>query len=138
MNTVTPEDVLATILKGLVNSGPFSVSKVQDRIDGAVYVGRSNSRFGRASAKFYNPYIIGGRDYDWLRRGQPATREDVINKYAVYLCERPFLLRQLPSIRGKVLECWCRSYGQREPACHADVLLTILYHFTDEQLMALA
>jgi hypothetical protein len=121
-----------------VDRDPFRVAHVVDKIDGdTVYVGRTSLRMGLVSGRFYNPYIIGATSYDWLPRGQPATREDVIAKYRVYLLERPSLLRQLPQLRGKILVCWCRHYGQREPACHADVLLELLDRYTDDELRAM-
>lgn len=124
----------------LFDGSPFGVSHVDDRIVGAVYVGRHNGRNPRLDGKpmspFYNPYIIGA-EYDWLERGRTASREDVIRKYAVYLSERPSLLRRIPSLRGKTLECWCRHYGQKDPVCHADVLHLILRRFDDDQLRSM-
>jgi Domain of unknown function (DUF4326) len=54
-----------------------------------------------------NPFVI-GRD---------GTREEVISKYRAYLLSNPNLMARLPSLKGKVLGCWCHP-----KACHGDVL----------------
>lgn len=64
-----------------------------------VYVGRP-SIWG-------NPYII----------GPDGTREEVIQKYRLYIQTRPDLLSQIPTLRGKVLGCHCAP-----KPCHGDVL----------------
>ena len=52
---------------------------------------------------FRNPFIL-GRDGD---------RDAVCEAFAVRLRQTPHLLEALPSLRGKVLGCWC--YPER---CH--------------------
>lgn len=64
-----------------------------------IYVGRP-SQWG-------NPYWI-GRD---------GTREEVIAKYRQYVITTPHLTRDLPTLKGKRLGCWCTP-----KPCHADVL----------------
>ena len=64
-----------------------------------VYVGRPT--------QWGNPYVI----------GVDGTRDQVIAKYRGWLLRNPQLLAQLPTLRGKVLACWCAP-----EACHADVL----------------
>jgi hypothetical protein len=68
-----------------------------------VYIGR-NSRFG-------NPFRIGIH----------GTREEVINKYRVYLLSSPTLLREIENLRGKTLGCFCYPMP-----CHGDVIAQIL------------
>jgi hypothetical protein len=68
-----------------------------------VYIGRP-SQWG-------NPFAI-GRD---------GTREEVIAKYRAYILNRPDLLAQLPSLRGKRLGCFCAPRS-----CHGDVLVELL------------
>lgn len=67
-----------------------------------VYVGRPS--------KWGNPFVI-GRD---------GSRDEVVNKYAQYICETPRLLADIHELRGKRLACWCAP--QR---CHADVLAAL-------------
>ena len=47
-------------------------------------------------------------------------RTDAIRRYEEWLLQQPQLLAQLPSLRGKILGCWCAPL-----ACHADVLLRL-------------
>jgi len=61
---------------------------------------------GRPSA-WGNPFAI----------GKDGTREEVIEKYKAWLLGNQELLSQLPTLRGKVLGCWCSPN-----ACHGDVL----------------
>ena len=45
------------------------------------------------------------------------TREESIEQYKQYLLQNNDLLKQLPSLQGAVLGCWCK------PAlCHGDIL----------------
>ena len=46
-----------------------------------------------------------------------ATREEAIAKYREWLMCQPELLKQIPTLRSKVLGCWCRP-----KSCHGDVL----------------
>ena len=68
----------------------------------AVYVGRPS--------KWGNPFVI-GRD---------GTREEVIEKYRVYLFAMGnyALLSDTQELKGKDLVCWCSPLS-----CHADILL---------------
>jgi len=70
----------------------------KDRYD--VYIGRPS--------KWGNPFAI-GRD---------GNREEVIIKYRDYILSQPALLKDLPSLKGKILGCWCAPL-----ACHGDVLV---------------
>lgn len=80
-----------------VNSGrPFDV-----------YVGRG-TRDGRYErSRWGNPFVV-GRD---------GTREEVIDKYRVWIKKQPELMAALWSLRGKRLGCHCAP-----KPCHADVL----------------
>jgi hypothetical protein len=69
----------------------------------AVYIGRGS--------KWGNPFII-GRD---------GTRQDVVEKYAVWICDNPLLLDCLPELKGKDLVCFCSPL-----LCHGDVLQLLL------------
>ena len=67
-----------------------------------VYIGRP-SIWG-------NPFVM----------GKDGDRGDVIQAYRVYLTGRPDLTRLLPTLKGKVLGCWCHPRP-----CHGDVLLEL-------------
>ena len=67
-----------------------------------IYIGRPS--------KWGNPFTI-GRD---------GTREEVIEKYRVWLLKQPHLLSSLHELRGKVLGCWCSPNK-----CHGDILVAM-------------
>lgn len=69
-----------------------------------VYIGRPGI--------WENPFII----------GVDGTREEVIQKYRIWIKTQPELLAQIETLRGKVLGCWCSP-----KSCHGDVLIEILY-----------
>ena len=45
------------------------------------------------------------------------TRADAIDAYRGWLAEQPELVAQIPTLRGKVLGCYCKP-----AACHGDIL----------------
>jgi len=60
------------------------------------------------TSKWGNPFRI-GRD---------GTRGEVIAKYRAWILTQPQLLAALPTLKDKVLACWCRPHLP----CHGDVL----------------
>src|SRR5512142_3302473 len=46
-----------------------------------------------------------------------ATRLEAISKYEEWLQTQPSLMAAIPSLKGKVLGCWCKPLP-----CHRDVL----------------
>lgn len=68
----------------------------------AVYCGRPS--------KWGNPFVI----------GKDGSRQDVINKYRLYLLNNDALMASLGELTGKDLVCWCSP----QP-CHCDVLLRL-------------
>ncbi len=69
----------------------------------------------------FNVYV--GRPSIWgnpFEIGKDGTRGEVIEKYREYLLGNPELLALLPTLRGKVLGCWCAP-----EACHGDVLAAL-------------
>lgn len=48
----------------------------------------------------------------------------VIELYEDYIINRPELLAKIPTLRGKVLACWCKP-----ELCHGDVLIKLLQKF---------
>lgn len=77
------------------------IKRAQDQ---GIYV-----RIDRAT-RWGNPFEI----------GKDGTREEVIEKYRDYLQNNPWLLKQLPELKGKVLGCWCAPLP-----CHGDILLEL-------------
>jgi hypothetical protein len=72
-----------------------------------VYIGRANPRKRLKASIWQNPFKL---DKD-------GSRDEIMEKYAAYLEGRPDLKDQLPSLKGRVLACWCAP--QR---CHGDLL----------------
>lgn len=56
---------------------------------------------------FCNPFII----------GKDGTREEVIEKYELWVNSQPKILRMIPSLKDKVLGCWCLP-----KKCHCEIL----------------
>lgn len=70
-----------------------------------VYIGRAFQNWPQSP--WANPFKV-GRD---------GTRAQVIERYRMHLLRSPHLLALLPSLRNKVLGCWCGRL-----ACHGDVI----------------
>ncbi|CAK0900960.1 unnamed protein product [Prorocentrum cordatum] len=80
-----------------------------------VYVGRdcqSARARGLRGSIWANPFKV----------GHSSSREACVEKYRRFLLQQPGLLRQLPTLRGKILVCHCDA----DVPCHADVLLELL------------
>ena len=68
-----------------------------------VYIGRPT--------KWGNPFAIGA----------DGSREEVIEKYTVWLMSQPELIEAVKKeLRGKTLGCWCAP-----KACHGDILMQL-------------
>lgn len=84
-----------------------------------VYIGRANSRLGLSASVWANPYRIGA----------DGTREEVIERYRIYLLNRlikePELGAHLDALSGKTLICWCKQAGKDVP-CHGDILAQLI------------
>jgi hypothetical protein len=88
-------------------------------------------------------YIGSGRDTtDWKLpasiwanpfkvNSQQTNRRQVLEKYRDYVLSRGDLMKQLPSLYGKKLGCWCHNNSDSsKPAyCHGDVLLQLLHKY---------
>jgi len=71
-----------------------------------IYIGRPS--------KWGNPFVI----------GKDGTRDEVIKKYHTWLLTQPDLLAELPTLKGKVLGCYCAP-----AACHGDILSELAKNF---------
>lgn len=73
-----------------------------------------------------------GRGGIWgnpFMEGRDGSRAEVIEKYRAYLLANPMLMSKLPSLKGKVLGCWCSP-----KPCHGDVLVELANQLTDNAI----
>ena len=77
-----------------------------------VYIGRAAGKAGQ----WGNPYVI----------GPDGTRDEVIEKYAVWIRTQPELMKALPELRNKTLGCWCSPLR-----CHGSILISLLAELDD-------
>jgi hypothetical protein len=76
-----------------------------------VYIGRGS--------KWGNPYThIKGKTKAKFLVG---SREEAIDKYAVWIRQQPKLMAALHELRGKRLGCYCRPHH-----CHGDILVELI------------
>jgi hypothetical protein len=80
----------------------FNAKNFGMRANGAIYIGRPS--------KWGNPFVV----------GRNGTREEVIEKYRLYLLNNKELMARIEELRGKNLICWCTPLP-----CHGDVLLEL-------------
>ena len=69
-------------------------------------------------------FVYIGRPGPWgnpFAIGKDGTREEVIQKYEIYIRTKPTLLSDLHKLKGKHLACWCAP-----KACHGDVLIKLI------------
>ena len=87
------------------------VNKYKESFD--IYIGRP-SEWG-------NPF---SHKEGTLAEFKVNTREEAIGKYREWIVTQPNLLRQLPTLKNKVLGCYCKPQ-----ACHGDVLVELINRF---------
>ena len=66
----------------------------------------------------YDIYI--GRPSKWgnpFRVGPDGTREEVIEKFLIYILNNKELLNDVRELKDKTLGCWCKPLP-----CHGDIL----------------
>lgn len=93
-----------------------------------VYIGRrgivfiNKERYPKADSPFANPFKI----------TKTETREDVINKYRIYIEKQiennPELINELLKLKGKNLGCWC--FPEK---CHGDILIELINKYSEEK-----
>lgn len=76
-----------------------------------VYIGRGKCPRTGKDEGWGNPFSI----------GKDGDREAVIEKYEAWIRKQQGLLKQLHTLKGKVLGCWCAP-----KACHGDVLVKLI------------
>ena len=72
-----------------------------------VYIGRPS--------KWGNPF---SHKEGTLAEFKVSSREEAVRKFEEYLISNEDLMKDLPSLKGKVLGCWCKP-----KACHGDILV---------------
>jgi hypothetical protein len=78
-------------------SHPLVVHCKRKKFD--IYIGRPS--------KWGNPFKI----------GNDGNREEVIKKYEQWIKQQPDLLKLIPTLKGKILGCYCAPNE-----CHGDIL----------------
>lgn len=78
-----------------------------------LYIGRANQTYGVSESKWHNPFVI----------GKDGSRDEVIEKYRLWINSQPDLLISLDEIKKEnFLGCWC-DYPQEN--CHGSVLIEL-------------
>lgn len=91
-----------------------------------VYIGRAQPRMRLPASPFANPFK--------LPKGQdtPAKRREVLEEYRAYLLGREDLVLALPTLRRRILCCWCvdRTISESDVldrsapgVCHGEILI---------------
>jgi hypothetical protein len=83
-----------------------------------IYIGRALTMGGwkLPASPFANPFTI----------KECKTAEIAVKKYEDYIRGRQDLLKLLPTLKGKVLGCWCKKPSTPNAVCHGDVLIKLL------------
>lgn len=94
-----------------------------------VYIGRRGIVFidGKRYPKFHSPFA------NTFKTGRDGTREEVVEKYKVYILQRledgKISREDLRGLLGKNLGCWCKPARM----CRGDILLEILRDMFEEK-----
>lgn len=94
-----------------------------------VYVGRDMNMGGWKLKKsiYANPFKVDKYDKKKGFIKQHGTLDEVCEKYREYVLSNPELLKQLKTLKGKQLGCWCKPNR-----CHGDILKELI---EDEELV---
>lgn len=108
----------ADVIKRYVKEGRFYVLEECEEFIRRLL--RVQTRVVHCKKEPYDVYI--GRPSEW---GNPYSekqygRNKCIQMYLVYLLRHPKVLKEVKTLRGKVLGCWCRP-----KKCHGDILAMI-------------
>ena len=69
----------------------------------------------------YIPIFRGTQWGNPFKEGVDGTRDEVCDKYEVYIRNNPILLAELPKLEGETLGCYCKP-----KRCHGDMLVKLL------------
>jgi hypothetical protein len=61
------------------------------------------------------------KDKNTLAEHLVETREEAVAEYKKWILTQPLLLEKLPTLKGKILGCWCHP-----KACHGDILVELI------------
>lgn len=78
-----------------------------------VYIGRGNGSI------WGNPFT---HKDGTIAQYKCETVAEAIEKYKEWLLTQDHLMQQIPSLKGKVLGCWCKTKKNPDAPCHGDVL----------------
>lgn len=80
--------------------------------DNTVYIGRNMSFYvkGATQSKWANPFSV-----------KKYGRDKCLKMYREYILNKPELLNDIDSLRGKELGCWCFP-----ESCHGDILVELI------------
>jgi len=80
-----------------------------------VYIGRSKDP---KKGKWGNPY---SHEEGTLAEYKVATREEAVECFRKYLLKNVDLMKQILTLKGKVLGCWCKP-----KSCHGDIIVEFI------------
>lgn len=108
------------------------VVHVNERIEGAVYIGRANGRAKVKASPLANPYPV----------TRELPRQLAIARYATWLVAQidagnSVVIEALIACRNRPVACWCRGEFQEwstETACHGDAIVAYLARYSDDEL----
>lgn len=95
-----------------------------------VYIGRNMSFYvkGTTESIWHNPFSVkklnNKNKSDIKNENKTYMREESLDRYREYIKNRPDLLAQLCTLKGKELGCWCKPL-----ACHGDILVELIKEY---------
>jgi hypothetical protein len=92
----------------------------------SIWIGRADKSLGLEHSEWANPYTV--HDFGV---------EKSIELYEEFVRARPSLMEKIPSLRGKLLACKCRSVDDPKDGgkpCHGDVLRSLYIEWAKIQL----
>lgn len=54
------------------------------------------------------------------------TVEEAVQNYKNWILKQPNLLKLLPTLKDKVLGCWCKTKKSPNALCHGDILKELI------------
>jgi len=88
-----------------------------------VYIGRRCFMGGwrLEESPWFNPFRLQDYNHD---------RDKVLALYRAHIMKRPNLVKELATLKGKRLGCWCHDHNpavlKRPKMCHGDVLMELM------------
>jgi hypothetical protein len=76
-----------------------------------IYIGRKTKSMP-INSMYGNPFIIGVH----------GDRDEVLDKYALWILDNEIIMDRIEELKGKTLGCWCYPFQR----CHGEILAEIL------------